>query len=70
MVQLFGGIPHAAKFNGWLVDAEIHVSMDGRGGLVQCLRRMALALSEVRMYICDYVNVPDLEVIPERYFTF
>ena len=62
----------AAKFTTRLVDAEIRVSMDGRGRALDnvFVERLWRSVKYEDVYIRDYATVPELEAGMERYFTF
>jgi len=62
----------ANKFTSRLVDAEIRVSMDGRGRALDnvFVERLWRSVKYEDVYIRDYTTVPDLDEGLERYFTF
>jgi putative transposase len=62
----------AHKFTSRLVDAEIHVSMDGRGRALEnvSIERLWRSVKYEDVYIRDYASVPQLHAGLERYFTF
>ena len=62
----------AHKFTARLVEAEIRVSMDGRGRALDnvFVERLWRSVKYEDVYIRDYTTVPDLDEGLERYFTF
>ncbi len=62
----------AHKFTSHLVEAEICVSMDGRGRALDNIfvERLWRLLKYEDVYIRDYSSVPDLDRDLERYFEF
>ena len=62
----------ANKFTSRLVDAEIRVSMDGRGRALDnvFIERLWRSVKYEDVYIRDYATVPELDEGLARYFTF
>jgi len=62
----------ANKFTSRLVDAEIRVSMDGRGRALDnvFVERLWCSVKYEDVYIRDYTTVPELDKGLARYFNF